>query len=88
MKISNEKREKIEEQILSLLFFNSPRLMFTFHVAKEIARDEEFVKGMLNDLKDKGLVVCVNKNPKGVSYKKRTRWKLSDKAYQAYKAHV
>ncbi len=88
MKISKEKRDKISEQILALLFQNSPRLLFTYHIAKEIARDEEFVKELLLDLKNKGLISEVNKNPQGISYKKRARWKLSDKAYAAYKKHT
>jgi hypothetical protein len=29
----------------------------------------------------------VKKNPEGVSYKKRARWKLSDNAYEIYKKH-
>jgi predicted transcriptional regulator len=88
MKISQEKRDKISEQILALLFQNSPKLLFTYHIAKEIARDEEFVKELLLDLKNKGLISEVNKNPQGISYKKRSRWKLSDKAYDAYKKHT
>jgi hypothetical protein len=88
MKISQEKRDKISEQILALLFQDSPKLLFTYHIAKEIARDEEFVKELLLDLKNKGLISEVNKNPQGVSYKKRARWKLSDKAYDAYKKHT
>ncbi len=88
MKISNEKREKISEQILALLFQSSPKLLFTFHIAREIARDEEFVKDILLDLKKKELVVEIKKNPQGNPYKKRARWKLSDKAYEAYKKHL
>ena len=87
MKISSEKKEKISEQILALLFMNSPRPLFTFHIAKEIARDEEFVKTLLQDLKKKGLVAKVDKNPSGTKYKRRTRWKLTNEAYDAYKKH-
>lgn len=86
MKISKEKKDKISEQILAFLFSNSPRPMFTFHIATEIARDEEFVKELLKSLKHKGLVNEVNKNPEGISYKRRTRWKLTDKAYSIYKS--
>lgn len=88
MKISKEKRDKISEQILAILFQNSPKLLFTFHIAKEIARDEEFVKELLLDLKNKGLISEVNKNPGGILYKKRARWKLTDRAYDAYKKHT
>ena len=87
MKISEEKKEKISEQILALLYSVSPRLLFTSYIAKELARDEEFIKRLLLELKGKNLVIKVTKNPKGVPYLKRLRWKISDVAYQAYKGH-
>ncbi len=87
MKISDSKKEKIYEQILALLYSSSPKSLFTVNVADEIARDEEFVKSLLNDLKKKGLVIEIKKNPEGMSYLKRSRWTLSDIAYQTYKKH-
>lgn len=85
MKISKEKKEKISEQILLFLYSISPRPYFTLHIAQEIARDEEFVKKILLDLKKKRLVLEVKKNPKGRDYKRRSRWKLTDMAYKIYK---
>jgi len=87
MKISEQKKEKIYEQILAFLFSVSPKPLFTSNIAKEIARDEEFVKFLLLNLKKKELIVEIKKNPKGLPYSKRSRWKLSDSAYQAYKIH-
>ena len=57
------------------------------NIAKEIARDEEFVKTLLIDLKKKGLILEIKKSPEGVPYLRRSRWILSDEAYQAYKKH-
>jgi len=85
MKISNEKREKISEQILAILFSVSPKSLFTAHIAKEIARDEEFVKSLLIKLKEKKFIVKITKNPKGKDYLRRSRWKLSELTYQVYK---
>ena len=85
MKISDEKQEKISEQILAYLYSVNPKSIFTVQVAKELARDEEFVKKLLINLQKKGLVVEIKKNPKGIQYIKRTRWRLSNKAYEAYK---
>ncbi len=85
MKISNEKKDKISEQILSFLFLINPKSIFTSYIAKEIARDEEFVKKLLLNLKDKKLVIEIKKNPKGNIYSRRSRWKISDKTYQIYK---
>ena len=87
MKISDKKREKISEQILALLYSITPKSLFTSHIASEIARDEEFVKKLLLNLKNKKLVVEIKKNPKGILYIRRSRWKLSDEAYGIYKHH-
>ena len=87
MKISEQKKEKISEQILAFLYSVSPRALFTLNISQEIARDEEFVKSVLLSLKKNDLVIEIKKNPKGIPYSKRSRWKLSDSAYEAYKKH-
>ncbi len=85
MKISQKKREKIQEQILAFLFSANLKPIFTLHIAQEIARDEEFVKTLLLELKKKNLVVEIKKNEKGLVYLKRSRWRLSETAYRIYK---
>ncbi len=87
MKLSKEKKDKIAEQILATLFSKSPKSLFTAQIAREIARDEEFILKLLKELKNKGLVINIKKNPKGVFYSRRIRWRLSNKAYEAYKQH-
>lgn len=84
MKISEEKRKKIFEQIFLYLFQESPKPVFTSYIAKEVARDEEFTKELLKELMKKGLVVEIKKNKEGIAYLKRSRWKLSPLAYEAY----
>ena len=86
MKISDKKREKISEQILAYLYSVNPKPVFTLHIAQEIARDEEFVKKLLIELKKKNFVIEIKKNPKGIPYTKRSRWKLSEKVYEVYKS--
>lgn len=85
MKISKEKRNKILEQILAHLYSINPKPAFASHIAREIARDEEFIKSLLNELKKTGLVIEIKKNSKGKEYIRRSRWRLSDKAYEIYK---
>ena len=85
MKLSDKKKEKISEQILAFLYSISPKPVFTSHIAEEIVRDDELVKVLLQNLKKKGLVTEIKKNPKGKTYSKRLRWVLSDQAYQVYK---
>ena len=65
MKISLEKKEKIYEQILAVLYSSSPKSLFVFNIAKELARDEEFIKSLMLDLKKKKLVIEIKKIQKG-----------------------
>lgn len=87
MRVSEEKKEKISEQILALLYSSSPKPLFIVEIAREIARDEEFVKQILFRLKKKNLVIEIKKNSQGIIYLKRSRWKISDAAYNIYKQH-
>ncbi len=84
MKISQEKKDKIIEQILSFLYNSFPKEPFTAEIAKEIARDEEFVKRLLFELKEKNLVLPIKKNKKGESFSRRLKWKLTNQVYDIY----
>jgi DNA-binding MarR family transcriptional regulator len=84
MKLSQKKVEKISEHILSVLLTHFPNPLFTSEIAREIARDEEFTKKLLQDLESKGLVIAIIKNSKGSDYLRRIRWRLSNKAHEAY----
>jgi len=86
-KISDNKKDKIAEQILHYLFTISPEQKFTSDIAKEIARDEEFTKILLSVLKEKKLIVEINKNSQGLNYKRRQRWRLSNEAFEIYSKH-
>jgi hypothetical protein len=85
MKLSNEKKEKISEQVMALLYSLSPKAVYTSYIAKELARDEEFTKSLLLNLMKKGLIVEIKKNPDGKAYSRRIRWRISDRAYSIYK---
>ena len=84
-RISDKKKEKISEQILSLLFHSFPKSLFTSNIANELVRDEEFTKDLLTDLNKKDLLVPITKSSSGEIYTRRVRWRLSNKAYEAYK---
>jgi len=88
MRLSKEKRDKISEQILSWLYHSFPKQLFTAEIARESARDEEFVKTILYELKERGLVVSIKKNETGKLFVRRVRWQLSPQAYQAYHQKV
>jgi predicted transcriptional regulator with HTH domain len=86
--ISKEKKERISEQILQYLFQSFPKQMFTSDIAREIARDEEFIKVILIDLEKKGLTVRITKNQEGTDYIRRLRWRLSNKAHEIYSMQI
>lgn len=85
MRISKEKQDKIKEGILALLFQQSPKSLFTAYISRELARDEEFIKKLLLELKQKRFVVAVQKNPKGKQYSRRIRWGISPRIYNEYR---
>lgn len=84
MKLSQEKRDKIAEQILSFLYHSFPKQPFTAEIAREIARDEEFIKKLLFQLKEKGFVIPIKKSKKGQVFTRRLKWRLSNKVYDVY----
>lgn len=83
-KLSQQKKDKISEQILHYLFTMSPSPQFTSSISKELARDEEFTKSLLKELENKSLVISITKNPQGKDYSKRIRWLLSNSAFEVY----
>ena len=85
MKLSKEKKDKISEQVLYYLYHSYPEAKFTAEISRELARDEEFIKSILFELKNKNLIISIKKNPKGLDYSRRIRWNLSPQAYAAYK---
>ena len=85
MRLSQDKKDRISEQILSFLFHSFPNQPFTAEIAREIARDEEFVKRVLFDLQEKNLVTPIRKNAKGETFTRRLRWRLTQKVYDVYR---
>jgi len=83
--ISQQKIEKISEQILYHLYSIFPKQVFTSDIAKELARDEEFIKKLLIELEKKELVIKIEKNAQGFQYSRRQRWRISNKAHTIYK---
>jgi len=84
MKLSQSKKDRITEQILSYLYHTFPKQPFTAEIAREIARDEEFIKRLLFELKEKQLVIPIRKNTKGQVFTRRLKWRLTQKVYDIY----
>ena len=83
-KISKEKIKKIKEAILALLYAKFPYPLFTAQIARELARDEEFIKRLLIELERDKLVKRITEK-EGKIYLRKTLWQLSEKAYMVYK---
>lgn len=81
--LSKKTTELIKDDIVSVLY-NSPRAMFANEIARELRRDNEFVMGLLLELKKMGLVEEIMKSNRGVEYKERIRWRLRPKVIEAY----
>ena len=79
-KISDDKMNKIKENILQHLFEESPKSLFTYQIAEEQARDKEFVLKLLIELEKRKLVRQTQKD-----FTRKRKWTLSDEAYSAYK---
>ena len=86
MKLSKVKRDKIAEQILLFLYHSFPKEPFTAEIAREIARDEEFIKKILLELKEKNLVISIKKNKIGEPFSRRLKWRLSNQVYDIYRS--
>lgn len=82
--ISDKNKKRISEQVLAYLFATSPAPKFTVDIARELARDEEFMKSLLGDLEKQKLVVKVTKNAAGLDFTRRQRWRLSNATFDAY----
>jgi len=86
MRLSQEKRDRITEQILSYLYQAFPKQPFTAEVSREVARDEEFIKRLLFELKEKNLVIAIRRNSKGESFSRRVKWRLTNRVHDFYKS--
>jgi predicted transcriptional regulator with HTH domain len=82
--ISTEKQNKIKEQVLFYLYSQFPKQPFTSDIARELARDEEFIKKILIVMYKDSLIVRIDKNTEGIKYTRRMRWRISNKIQQAY----
>lgn len=79
-KISQDKLDRIKENILQYLFEESPRSLFTYEIAEGQARDKEFTLKLMLELEAKKLVRQTKKD-----FNRKRKWTLTDEAYSAYK---
>ena len=80
--ISQIKKEKIKEEILRVIYENYPGFLYTYQIAENLIRDDEFVLSLLNELKNKELVTCLNETT-GRNIKRK--WGFTKEVYEKYK---
>jgi len=84
-KIGANKRDKIKEEILRFLYDEYPAFHFTNKISYELARNNEFVLGLMKEMVKNELVSFMkDKGGRG----ERVKWKLKEEVYQKYKELV
>ncbi|MBS3150579.1 hypothetical protein J4425_02125 [Candidatus Woesearchaeota archaeon] len=76
-KISEKKKDKIKGEILGVLYEHFPKMIFTNKIADEIARNNEFVLKLLNEMEE---LKWIKKNKRIA----RTSWGLTLEIYNQY----
>ena len=84
--ISKKKVDKIKEDVLSVLFESGLRGLFTKQISDEIARNDEFVLKLLQDLEKQNVIKQIKNTKKGTQFIRRKQWTMTDKAYETYKS--
>ena len=80
--ISREKKDKLKEEILRIIYENYPGFLYTYQVAESLIRDDEFVLSLLKELKSNELLTCIEETT-GNNIKRK--WGLKKEVYEKYK---
>ena len=81
-KVSEEKREKLKEEVLRIIYENYPSFLYTYQIAEHLIRDDEFILKLLKDLKEKNLLICLEESS-GNNIKRK--WGLKKEIYEKYR---
>ena len=79
-RISDANREKIESNVLRILFDEAPRAISAREIASLEARDKQFILKLLRSLERKKVVKNVSKN-----FTRKSNWLMTEEAYKKYK---
>ena len=81
-KVSEEKREKLKEEVLRIIYEGYPSFLYTYQIAEHLIRDDEFILKLLKDLKEKNLLICLEESS-GNNIKRK--WGLKEEIYEKYR---
>lgn len=80
--ISEEKKERLKEEVLRVMYENHPSFLYTYQIADLLIRDDEFVLRLLKGLKEKDLIICLEESS-GKNVKRK--WGLKKEVYEKYR---
>ena len=80
--ISDNKKERIKIDILRFLYDEYPKMFYTYEVADALTRNDEFILGLLVELKDKKTVHWIEETGGG---KIKRKWGMSELIHNTYK---
>lgn len=84
VKLSEKTIQLLKDDIMSILYENPLKAMFTNEIAVELRRNNEFTKKLLLELKKKGLVEEVNKNKRGQEYLRNKKWRIPSRVLKVF----
>ena len=87
VKLSEKTTKLLKEDILSILYERPLIPLFTYTVAQELRRDNEFTKKLLLLLQKEGLVEEIDRGVKG-KFLARRKWKIPQKVLEAMKTKL
>ena len=80
--ISQIKKERLKEEILRIAYENHPAFLYTYQIAEQLIRDDEFILNLLKELKNNDLITCLEESGGGNIKRK---WGLKKEGYEKYK---
>lgn len=81
VKLSENTVSLLKEDILSILYDNQNRNLFTKDIAKELRRDKEFTLQLLLEMKEVGWInEIVGRSSRGI----RKKWKISKELFEVW----
>jgi len=84
VKLSSKTLNLLKDDIISILYEDSLKPLLTIEIARELRRDKEFTKELLNKLKEQEILIEIKKNNKGKDYIKRSRWTINPEVLKKF----
>lgn len=85
VKLSLKTISLLKDDIISIIYENQLNPLLTIEIAKELRRDKEFTRVLLEELKKQDILIEIKKNNKGKDYIKRSRWAIKPEVINTFK---